>query len=193
VDRHIGDDDEVAVDRGELLHDAAVLPRHDAARDGERPVEPARHQHAAVGLGVEPQIVRVRELRVFLKLEGRRVAVRGRHLKARKIPGRHAERDEGRIVSRGEVPPALAQLPRLPFAQLAVALREQDPADILHRVIAAGALSDEFQQLRRRFVFQDTHSLFSGFVFSVIPCFPAAHQVGLSSGPRTWYDRGDIL
>ena len=23
--------------------------------------------------------------------------------------------------------------------------------------------------------------------------FPGPHQVGLSSGPRTWYDRGDIL
>ena len=71
VDSDIGDHKKIAVNVHELFRDPAVFTHKNPTRDGERTVEPRRHQHAAVFFGGELDIVRAAAVGVLLEAEGR--------------------------------------------------------------------------------------------------------------------------
>ena len=139
VDGDGGDDEQITVDVDQLRLQLPVLRRDHAAGDGQRPVKPGTHEHAAVffrrQLNIGPGLL----FRVVLDLEGGRVGMRRGHQKARGRARRHAEGKQGRAVARDKILSARRERPRVRLVQLRIALLRQPVGQRLHGVIAAGA------------------------------------------------------
>ena len=139
VDGDGGDDEQITVDVDQLRLQLPVLRRDHAAGDGQRPVKPGTHEHAAVffrrQLNIGPGLL----FRVVLDLEGGRVGMRRGHQKARGRARRHAEREQGRAVARDKILSARRERPRVRLVQLRIALLRQPVGQRLHGVVAAGA------------------------------------------------------
>ena len=96
MDRQIRDHQEIPVDIDQAALQAMFSPHHDPSGDGKRPVEPGRHEHAAVFFHIQLGVMTVHhDLSVFLDLKGRGIAVRGDDLKMVRILFRNPECDQG--------------------------------------------------------------------------------------------------
>ena len=142
-----GDHGQIAVYIDQLRLQPSVLRRHDAARDGKRPVEPRAHEHAAVFFRRQLHIRAGLFLRVVLDLERGGVGMRGGHQEARGRALRDAEGQKRRAVARDKVFPARRQRPCVLLPQLRVAVSSQPLRERLHGVVAAGAGSKKVKKL----------------------------------------------
>ena len=157
VDSNIGDHKKIAVNIHELFRDPAVFAHEDTPRDGERTVEPRRHQHPAVFFGGELDIVRAAAVGVLLETEGRRIGMRRRHRKAARERLRHAEGDDAGAVAADKILSARLHVPLLALGKLMVALRKKFLPNVLGHMIAGGAIFNEVQQFLCR---HTAHSVF---------------------------------
>ena len=157
VDSNIGDHKKIAVNVHELFRDPAVFAHEDTPRDGERTVEPRRHQHTAVFFGGELDIVRAAAVGVLLEAEGRRIGMRRRHRKSARERFRHAEGNGARAVAADKILSARLHVPLLALGKLMVALRKKFLPNVLGHMIAGGAIFNEVQQFLCR---HTAHSIF---------------------------------
>ena len=148
VDRHVRDEHGVAAKVDQLRRQPPALAHDRAPRDGQRPVEPRRHQHSAVALHVQPHIRARREVfGVRLELERRGIAMAGGDLEVARASLRHGKRHDRRAVARQKVAAAGRNRPRLLLLQLRKARRAQRFADRLAGVERRRRMANKFDKV----------------------------------------------
>ena len=139
VDGHVRDERRVAVKVDELRAQAVALAYERAPGDGQRPVQPCGHNHAAIALDVQPRVLAADQLLgIRLELEGRAVAVACDNLEVCKALLRHGEGDDGGEVARDEVAAAGHDGVGLALVQTDKARALERAAQRIRRVERAG-------------------------------------------------------
>ena len=129
----IGDDHQILIDIHQLhLHTLRGLNHHTAGHT-QGPVHPCGHDHAAVALGGQTDIL-VLQLAVLLDLEGGSVGVAGGHHEALGLALRQTEGDQRCAMAGDVILAAGHQIPLVAAVQMDVAIVIEQTAQIVHRV-----------------------------------------------------------
>lgn len=131
MDRHAGDQQQVAVQCDQTGNDGVAFLHQHTARDRERAVQPCRADHAAVAFGIQPGVFLAHvDLGVFLDTECRRIRVGSCNVEAVVFQMlSHAERNDAGPVAADEIAFSGFKIPLPAFQQLRKSFFQQDIPD----------------------------------------------------------------
>ena len=139
VDGEVGNEQQIPVDLHQTGFQSGLRAHQHAARHGQRTVQPGGHDHAAVALGVEQDILaRGVQLGALLDAKGGAIAVAGHNLHRGVAGFGPCKGDDAGLSAGDEVLPAGLHSPFFALLKADEALLFQNGADGVHRMKRAG-------------------------------------------------------
>ena len=155
VDRLVRNQHRVPVQVHQADTHTVPFPDSQPAGDGQRPVQPGRHDHPSVPFHIQPHIVIPGILEILLQFEGRRIPV-GRHNPEGREPGfRNLEGDHRGIIPYHEILSARVHQPGIRFLQFRKSRFFQHIPEPFRSVERRGGLLRKIQKL-----FQTIHLVY---------------------------------